>query len=160
MCIRDSEVKDGKVTFAPVKLGEASFGQVRVEENSEATFNGSIDLTGKLEYAKRNQPNGFFVEGFIFFDVKADGEGAKEFANLSVPYLAFYGDWAKLPIIDVFADEISLQETGNGKVWIDNIPFWYQGSDYKDFPGRYVDQWNFTHFYSRWSDGGLSLIHI
>ncbi|WP_296257301.1 S8 family serine peptidase, partial [uncultured Ezakiella sp.] len=148
------EVKDGKVTFAPVKLGEASFGQVRVEENSEATFNGSIDLTGKLEYAKRNQPNGFFVEGFIFFDVKADGEGAKEFANLSVPYLAFYGDWAKLPIIDVFADEISLQETGNGKVWIDNIPFWYQGSDYKDFPGRYVDQWNFTHFYSRWSDGG------
>ena len=148
------EVKDGKVTFAPVKLGEASFGQVRVEANSEATFNGSIDLTGKLEYAKRNQPNGFFVEGFIFFDVKADGEGAKEFADLSVPYLAFYGDWAKLPIIDVFADEISLQETGNGKVWIDNIPFWYQGSDYKDFPGRYVDQWNFTHFYSRWSDGG------
>ena len=149
------QVENGKITFAPLKLtDEVKFGQVRVEANSEATFNGSIDLKGKLEYAERNQPNGFFVEGFIFFDAKADGEGAKEFADLSVPYLAFYGDWAKLPIIDVFADEISLQETGNGKVWIDNIPFWYQGSDYKDFPGRYVDQWNFTHFYSRWSDGG------
>lgn len=149
------KVENGKITFAPLKLtDEVKFGQVRVEANSEATFNGSIDLKGKLEYAERNQPNGFFVEGFIFFDAKADGEGAKEFADLSVPYLAFYGDWAKLPIIDVFADEISLQETGNGKVWIDNIPFWYQGSDYKDFPGRYVDQWNFTHFYSRWSDGG------
>lgn len=149
------QVKDGKITFEPVKLtDEVKFGEVTVDANSEATFTGSINLTGKLENAKKNQANGFFIDGFIFFESKANTEGAKEFADLSVPYLAFYGDWASLPIIDVFADEIQLEEAATGTVWKDNIPFWYQGTDYNDFPGKYIDQWNFTHFYSKWHDGG------
>lgn len=149
------QVKDGKITFEPVKLtDEVKFGEVTVDAKSEATFTGSINLTGKLENAKKNQPNGFFIDGFIFFESQANDEGAKAFANLSVPYLAFYGDWASLPIIDVFADEIQLEEAATGTVWKDNIPFWYQGTDYNDFPGQYFDQWNFTHFYSKWHDGG------
>lgn len=149
------QVKDGKITFEPVKLtDEVKFGEVTVDAKSEATFTGSINLTGKLENAKKNQPNGFFIDGFIFFESLANDEGAKAFANLSVPYLAFYGDWASLPIIDVFADEIQLEEAATGTVWKDNIPFWYQGTDYNDFPGQYFDQWNFTHFYSKWHDGG------
>lgn len=148
------QVKDGKITFEPAKLGEENFAEITVNANSEANFTGTIDLTGKLETAKKNQPNGFFIDGFIFFESKANAEGAKEFADLSVPYLAFYGDWASLPIIDVFADEIQLEEAATGTVWKDNIPFWYQGTDYKDFPGKQIDQWNFTHFYSKWHDGG------
>lgn len=148
------QVKDGKITFEPAKLGEANFAEITVNANSEATFTGSIDLTGKLETAKKNQPNGFFIDGFIFFESKANAEGAKEFADLSVPYLAFYGDWASLPIIDRFADDIVFDESPSGKTWVDNIPFWYQGTDYNDFPGKYFDQWNFTHFYSKWHDGG------
>lgn len=148
------QVKDGKITFEPAKLGEANFAEITVNANSEATFTGSIDLTGKLETAKKNQPNGFFIDGFIFFESKANAEGAKEFADLSVPYLAFYGDWASLPIMDGFADDIVFDESPSGKTWVDNIPFWYQGTDYNDFPGKYFDQWNFTHFYSKWHDGG------
>lgn len=148
------QVKDGKITFEPAKLGEANFAEITVNANSEATFTGSIDLTGKLETAKKNQPNGFFIDGFIFFESKANAEGAKEFADLSVPYLTFYGDWASLPIIDGFADDIVFDESPSGKTWVDNIPFWYQGTDYNDFPGKYFDQWNFTHFYSKWHDGG------
>lgn len=148
------QVKDGKITFEPAKLGEANFAEITVNANSEANFTGVIDLTGKLETAKKNQPNGFFIDGFIFFESKANAEGAKEFADLSVPYLAFYGDWASLPIIDRFADDIVFEESPSGKIWADNIPFWYQGTEYKDFPGKYFDQWNFTHFYSKWHDGG------
>lgn len=148
------QVENGKITFAPVKLGEQSFTEVTVNANSEANFAGIIDLKGKLETAKKDQPKGFFIDGFIFFESKANAEGAKEFADLSVPYLAFYGDWAKLPIIDVFADDIVFEETPSGKNWVNNIPFWYQGTDYNDFPGQYFDQWNFTHFYSKWHDGG------
>lgn len=148
------QVKDGKITFEPAKLGEANFAEITVNANSEASFTGVIDLTGKLEKAKQDQANGFFIDGFIFFESKANAEGAKEFADLSVPYLAFYGDWAKLPIIDVFADDIVFEETPSGKNWVNNIPFWYQGTDYNDFPGKYIDQWNFTHFYSKWHDGG------
>ena len=148
------QVKDGKITFEPAKLGEVNFAEITVNANSEANFTGTINLTGKLEKAKQDQKNGFFIDGFIFFESKANSEGAKEFADLSVPYLAFYGDWAKLPIIDVFADDIVFEETPSGKNWVDKVPFWYQGTDYKDFPGKYFDQWNFTHFYSKWSDGG------
>ena len=148
------EVENGKITFSPEKLGEEDFAEVTVNAKSEANFAGSIDLTGKLDNAKKNQPNGFFIDGFIFFESKANAEGAKEFADLSVPYLAFHGDWSNLPIIDVFADEIQLEEAATGTVWKDNIPFWYQGTDYNDFPGQYFDQWNFTHFYSKWHDGG------
>lgn len=148
------QVKDGKITFEPAKLGEANFAEITVNANSEVNFTGTIDFTGKLETAKKNQPNGFFIDGFIFFESKANAEGAKEFADLSVPYLAFYGDWASLPIIDGFADEIVFEESPSGKNWVDNIPFWYQGTDYKDFPGKSFDQWNFTHFYSKWHDGG------
>ena len=148
------QVKDGKITFEPAKLGEANFAEITVNANSEANFTGVIDLTGKLETAKKNQPNGFFIDGFIFFESKANAEGAKEFADLSVPYLAFYGDWASLSIIDGFADDIVFDESPSGKTWVDNIPFWYQGTDYSDFPGKYFDQWNFTHFYSKWHDGG------
>ena len=148
------QVKDGKITFEPAKLGEANFAEITVNANSEANFTGTIDLTGKLETAKKNQPNGFFIDGFIFFESKANAEGAKEFADLSVPYLAFYGDWASLPIIDGFADEIVFEESPSGINWVDNIPFWYQGTDYKDFPGKSFDKWNFTHFYSKWHDGG------
>lgn len=148
------QVKDGKITFEPAKLGEANFAEITVNANSEANFTGVIDLTGKLETAKKNQPNGFFIDGFIFFESQANAEGAKEFADLSVPYLAFYGDWASLPIIDRFADDIVFEESPSGKIWVDNIPFWYQGTDYKDFPGQNIDQWNFTHFYSKWHDGG------
>ncbi len=148
------QVKDGKITFEPAKLGEANFAEITVNANSEANFTGVIDLTGKLETAKKNQPNGFFIDGFIFFESQANAEGAKEFADLSVPYLAFYGDWASLPIIDGFADDIVFDESPSGKTWVDNIPFWYQGTDYNDFPGKYFVQWNFTHFYSKWHDGG------
>ena len=148
------QVKDGKITFAPVKLGEESFTEVTVNANSEANFAGIIDLTGKLETAKKDQPNGFFIDGFIFFESQAAADGGKEFADLSVPYLAFYGDWASLPIIDGFADEIVFEDTPSGKTWVDKVPFWYQGTDYNDFPGKYIDQWNFTHFYSKWHDGG------
>lgn len=148
------QVKDGKITFEPAKLGEEKFNEVTVDANSEANFTGTINLTGKLEKAKQDQANGFFIDGFIFFESKANAEGAKEFADLSVPYLAFYGDWASLPIIDGFADEIVFEETPSGKNWVNNIPFWYQGTDYNDFPGKYIDQWNFTHFYSKWHDGG------
>lgn len=148
------QVKDGKITFEPAKLGEEDFAEITVNANSEANFTGTINLTGKLEKAKQDQANGFFIDGFIFFESKANAEGAKEFADLSVPYLAFYGDWAKLPIIDVFADDIVFEETPSGKNWVNNIPFWYQGTDYNDFPGKFFDQWDFTHFYSKWQDGG------
>lgn len=147
-------VKDGMITFAPLTLAkDNNMGTVTVAAGQDAEFTGTIDVSGKVDAQKLAQPNGFFVDGFIFFDSQADAEGAKEFADLSVPFLAFCGDWANLPIIDVLPDE-AFQETPDGTTWSSTVPFWYQGMEEKTFPGKYVDQWNFTHFYSRWDDGG------
>lgn len=149
------EVKDGKITFAPLSLAKVdSMGTVTVGAGQDAVFTGTIDVSNQVPTQKLAQPNGFFIDGFIFFESQAAADEAKEFADLSVPYLAFYGDWSKLPIIDVFADDIVLEDVATGKKWIDNIPFWYQGTDYEDFPGKFFDQWDFTHFYSKWPDGG------
>ena len=148
------QVENGKITFAPVNLADNAMGEVTVDANGEKEFNGSIDVSGKLAEQKQAQPNGFFIDGFIFFKSKATAEGAKDFADLSIPYLSFYGDWNKLPILDVFPDEIVFEQTANEKKWIDKIPFWYQGTEFAGFPGNNYDKWNFTHFYSKWSDGG------
>ncbi len=147
-------VKDGMITFAPLTLAkDNNMGTVTVAAGQDAEFTGTIDVSGKVDAQKLAQPNGFFVDGFIFFDSQADAEGAKEFADLSVPFLAFCGDWANLPIIDVLPDE-AFQETPDGTTWSSTVPFWYQGMKEAAFPGDGFNNWNFTHFFSRWDDGG------
>lgn len=147
-------VKDGKITFAPLTLAkDDNMGTVTVEAGQEAEFKGTIDVSDKVASQYRVQPNGFFIDGFIFFESKAAADGAKEFADLSVPYLAFCGDWADLPVIDVLPDE-AFQETADGTTWSSTVPFWYQGMEEAAFPGDGFNNWNFTHFFSRWSDGG------
>ena len=147
-------VKDGKITFAPLTLAKVdNMKTVTVEAGQDAEFEGTIDVNDKVASQYRVQPNGFFIDGFIFFESQAAADGAKEFADLSVPYLAFCGDWAELPVIDVLPDE-AFQETADGITWSSNVPFWYQGMKEDSFPGDGFNNWNFTHFFSRWSDGG------
>lgn len=147
------EVKDGMITFNPINLAKKSMGEITVPKGEEETFVGTIDVTERLLEQNLLQPNGFFVDGFIFFESKANDENAKEFADLSVPFLAFHGNWDKLPILDVLPDEL-FTETVDGVKRSGVTPFWYQGMKEDSFPGDGFDNWNFTHFFSRWSDGG------
>ena len=46
-------------------------------------------------------PNGGYVEGFVTLtQVAADGSSFTDPIDLGVPFLAFYGDWTKAPIMD------------------------------------------------------------
>ena len=58
----------------------------------------SVDVSLSLTDAGKNAvsvfPNGIYMEGFV--TLTADGEGE----NLGLPYLGFYGDWAKAPVFD------------------------------------------------------------
>ena len=46
-------------------------------------------------------PNGSYVEGFVTLtQVAADGSSLTDPIDLGVPFLAFYGDWTKAPIMD------------------------------------------------------------
>ena len=146
-------VKNGMITFAPLNLAkEDDMGTVTVQPGVDAEFKGTIDFSRRVAAQKLAQPKGFFVDGFIFFESVSTAEGKKEFADLSVPFLAFRGDWANLPVIDVLPDE-AFQETADGTTWSSTVPFWYQGMGEASFPGDGFNNWNFTHFYSRWNNG-------
>ena len=45
-------------------------------------------------------PNGMYVDGFVnLYSQDANG------IDLSIPFLAFYGDWLKAPIWDFVSDQ-------------------------------------------------------
>ncbi len=64
---------------------------------------GSVEVTVVItlsdsdkEYLNSSFENGMYVEGFITLDAVSGTE-----VDLSVPYLAFYGDWTKAPLFDI-----------------------------------------------------------
>ncbi|MDD6981628.1 MAG: leucine-rich repeat protein [Clostridia bacterium] len=67
---------------------------------SEAIITVEITLSeNDRKYMDDNFANGMYVEGFCTLTSK-DGD-----SNLTIPYLAFYGDWTKAPLLDATAFE-------------------------------------------------------
>ncbi len=73
--------------------------KVSVPAKSEGTIEVTLQLTDdEKKYIDKNFENGMYVEGFITLNnLTATGEAA---VNLSIPFLAFYGDWLKAPMFD------------------------------------------------------------
>ncbi len=74
-----------------VKLSKTS---VTVQGGGEETVDVTLTLTEKGREALEPFVNGTFLDGFV--QLKATDGGV----DLSLPYLAFYGDWAKAPVFD------------------------------------------------------------
>ena len=74
--------------------------RVAVPAGSEQEVTATVTLTNAKEELK-NFENGAYVEGFVTLkQVAADGGKLESAVDLGIPYLAFYGDWTKAPIID------------------------------------------------------------
>ena len=74
---------------------------ITVPANGEATV--GVDVTPGAAFdasVAQNAPNGTFLDGFVRFASKTDGQ-----PDLTVPYLGFYGDWGKAAIFDTLASE-------------------------------------------------------
>ena len=81
--------------------GTGEDATITVPANGEATV--GVDVTPRAafdSYVAQNTPNGTFLDGFVRFTSKTDGQ-----PDLTVPYLGFYGDWGKAPIFDALASE-------------------------------------------------------
>ena len=81
--------------------GTGEGATITVPANGEATV--GVDVTPRAafdSYVAQNTPNGTFLDGFVRFTSKTDGQ-----PDLTVPYLGFYGDWGKAPIFDALASE-------------------------------------------------------
>ena len=88
-----------EITYSGAASASAEGATVTVPASGEATV--GIDITPGSEFASYvadNAPNGTFLDGFVRFTSKADGQ-----PDLAVPYLGFYGNWGKAPIFDALA---------------------------------------------------------
>ncbi len=71
--------------------------RLTVKAGDTATLTVTITLSdADKKYLDKSFANGMYVEGFI---VLTAANGTK--VSLNVPYLAFYGDWTKAPILDL-----------------------------------------------------------
>ena len=88
-----------EITYSGAASASAEGATVTVPASGEATV--GIDVTPGSEFASYvadNTPNGTFLDGFVRFASKTEGQ-----PDLAVPYLGFYGDWGKVPIFDALA---------------------------------------------------------
>ena len=69
-------------------------------EDAEITLTISLSAEEK-QYLNENFENGMYVEGFVTLNDVGEG------VDLSIPYLAFYGDWKDAPIFDASTYEVS-----------------------------------------------------
>ena len=94
----EAYILDG-ATFEIISVegGKLSGQRITVDPDGAAEVTVKITLGDKdKEYLDNSFENGMYVEGFITLTAKS---GTK--VNLSVPYLAFYGDWTKAPLFDL-----------------------------------------------------------
>lgn len=68
--------------------------------DAEVTVIISLSAEEKA-YLDKNFANGMYVEGFVTLEDQGEG------VDLSIPYLAFYGDWDDAPMFDKSAYEVS-----------------------------------------------------
>ncbi len=93
--------KGVEITYSGAASASAEGATVTVPASGEATV--GIDVTPGSEFASYvadNAPNGTFLDGFVRFASKTEGQ-----PDLAVPYLGFYGDWGKAPIFDALASD-------------------------------------------------------
>ncbi len=88
-----------------VENGTLRGNMVTVSGYGDATVTATVTLSeSDRAYLTGNFKNGMYVEGFVQFDC-ADGD-----IDLTIPYLAFFGDWTEAPLLDVTAFEVGKEQ--------------------------------------------------
>ncbi len=157
--VATDDVKDGRFTMTPKLIKNVELGEVEVPANNSADFTKEVSYDDVVAEFKTAAPNGFMVEGFIFFEpVVENAEGTKDFVRLSIPFLGFNGSYKNLPIFEKFIDEFGdfvadekmerptfyqeyVREVDNGDGTTTKLT-------YKEPASLPWQLRNFTHFYS------------
>ena len=85
------------LTIDSVEGGKLSGNKLTVNKGEKADVTVTITLSDEDKaYLDASFANGMYVEGFITLTASKGTD-----IDLSVPYLAFYGDWTKAPLFDL-----------------------------------------------------------
>ncbi len=99
----ETTITENAHVLAGAKLEFAADGgtlkgeNLTVEAGKEAKVSVTITLSDEdKKYLDDSFENGMYVEGYITLTATAGTT-----VNMNVPYLAFYGDWTKAPVLDL-----------------------------------------------------------
>ena len=107
----ESYILEGaQITVDSVEGGEIDGMELTVEAGKSATVSLTLTLTEENKaYLDRSFENGMYVEGYITLKA-TDGTDV----NMSIPYLAFYGDWTVAPMFDLTYYDTNADELDDG----------------------------------------------
>ena len=94
---------DADIRITSAENASLNGSTVKIGANKDACITVVVTLTDKdKQYMKDKFKNGIYVEGFA--SLKSKSEDA---VDMSIPYLAFFGDWTKAAMLDsdVFDDK-------------------------------------------------------
>ena len=150
--VSDTKTAHGKTTVTEsayilegagvkVTVGGNEVSKVSVKAGGTVDVTVTITLTDENKaYLDESFENGMYVEGFVTLE-NEDGNAV----DLSVPYLAFYGDWTKAPMFDLDYYETNADELDNALSFEDKTmadayatrPIGGVESDYVSYLGTY-----------------------
>lgn len=97
------EIRDGEPIYfmygEPYKLNSIVSGDTEITVPANGTASASVTITlsdADLAYINECYVNGIYIEGYLTVTDRNE-----EGMNLSAPFLAFYGDWTKLSLMDL-----------------------------------------------------------
>ena len=100
----------GGIEIVSVEGGSVSGKNITVNGGSTAKITVKVTLTdADKAYMNKSFENGMYVEGFITLKATSGTD-----VDMSVPYLAFYGDWTKAPMMDLDYYETNADELDDG----------------------------------------------
>ena len=92
----DLDTVDAQLLYEAIVSGLTESNVVVVEAGQTITVSVSIQLNAEdMAYMDANYPNGIYVEGFV----RAYALDAEN-ADLSLPFMGFYGDWSAARVFD------------------------------------------------------------
>lgn len=94
----------------PCSADLSALTQIGAGENNWVNVTVSLDAN-ETAALQEVFANGFFVEGYLML------EGAENCADISIPLLGFYGDWAQVPIL---TEQTGIMQLGNRSVFSGN----------------------------------------
>ncbi len=98
-------------TATVIGSGSLTGDIITIEAGGTVTVKYTLTLSDdEKEYIERSFVNGMYVEGFAVLESLNEDE-----IDLSIPFLAFYGDWTKAPMFDKTYYEVE-SEAYNGAI--------------------------------------------
>ncbi len=99
--------------YEPITLGKDNLDSITVSANNSTTLNKEITWP-EDEILNKKYPNGYYVDGYIFFKPQIKG-----IPTISIPMLAFKGPWDTLPVIEDFIHTYKLEDSESKRpLWL------------------------------------------